>query len=233
QDANGKIILPGRVVASAGLDRVTLPNAPITLNAGASLFANSYLWNLVSSPAGSTSTLSAPNAMRTSFSADTEGDYTLRLTAASASSGLSKTDDVLVRIDSTLTRAPRSLTFYPDVSIALGSCATACHSSTGIKGIPVWWVVDGSQPLMVPIGDRPSLGFYEQVRARVNFENVADSLILKKPSKIHHYGGTQALNLGFDSSKSIGTIDRINYDLFVNWIAEGAVCGGTTTECPL
>lgn len=236
QDANGKVIRPGRVVARAGLDRVTQPNAPITLNAGASLFANSYNWSLVSSPAGSAVTILSPGAIRTDFSADLEGDYTLRLTARYSTTGQSKTDDVLVRIDSTLAKAPRSLTFYNDITAELINCANTCHSNGGgttgaaVSDIPVWWSAAQPQATPTTTASTPSLGLYEQALATVNLEDIADSLILKKSSGIHHYGDQRA---GFNTALSIGTGGRAAYDLFVNWISEGAVCGGTTTECPL
>ena len=46
-DAEGNIIMPGsKVISRAGPDRVTLPDAAITLNAQASLFSDSYEWSL-------------------------------------------------------------------------------------------------------------------------------------------------------------------------------------------
>jgi hypothetical protein len=63
---------------------------------------------------------------------------------------------------------------------------------------------------------------------RVNFENIGDSLLLKKPAGVHHFGDLQA---GFDTSLSVGAAGRDDYDMFVNWISEGAVCGGTATQC--
>lgn len=236
QNASGKIILPGRVVARAGLDRVTLPNEPITLNAGSSLYAKSYSWSLMSSPTGSEATLLSPNQIRTDFSADLVGDYTLRLTASAAGTGQSKTDYMLVRIDSTLAKAPRSLTFYEDITSELTTCANACHSvgggSTGgaVAGIPVWWSADQPQVTPASVADIASLGLYEQALVRINIENVSDSLFLKKPSGNHHYGNQRP---GFDVTLSIGTGGRAAYDLFVNWISEGVVCGGTAAECPL
>lgn len=236
QDANGKIILPGRTLARAGLDRVTKPSAPITLNAGASLYANSYNWSLVSSPAGAVASISASDAIRTDFSADLVGDYTLRLTASATGTGLSRTDDMLVRVDSTLAKAPRSLTFYSDITSELTTCANACHSVGGgttgasVAGVPVWWSAAQPQASPASTADTASLGLYEQALVRVNLEDVSDSLILKKSSGIHHYGGQRP---GFDATLTIGTGGRAAYDLFVNWISEGAACGGTTVECPL
>lgn len=239
-DSAGKIILPGRVLARAGLDRVTKPNAGITLNAGSSLFASSYRWSLITSPAGSSVTLSAASAIRTDFTADLVGDYTLRLTATAASTGLSKTDDVLVRVDSTLAKSPRSLTFYNDIKDELTNC-TSCHQAPGnggTKGIPVWWVADASQPQGIPTtsSDTAGLGLYEQVLSRANLEDVALSQILKKPSGNHHFGG---LRTGFNTELSVGIGGRSSYDKFVNWISEGAACGAgvtagiTAVECPL
>ncbi len=228
-DSAGNIILPGRAVARAGPDRVTRANAAITLNAQASLFTDRYLWEVVSSPVGSTPLLSAASQMRTDFSANIEGEYQLRLTASSASGG-SQADTLTVVVDNTLATAPRDLTFYGDIDGRLATCATTCHDNGVEPGIPVWWVADGSQPLGVPASaaDPASLGLYEQVMARVNFENIADSLLLKKPSGIHHYG---AQRTGFDLSFGVGSVEREDYDRFVNWISEGGVCGGTVTQC--
>ena len=109
---------------------------------------------------------------------------------------------------------------------------------TVIDGIPVYWMQDSDQPrgdgstgVPASTADLPSLGFYEQVMARVNLENIEDSLILKKPSGIHHYGGLAAINLGYNTERQVGHPDRVFYDMFVNWIAEGAACGGTSDQC--
>lgn len=227
-DGKGDIIMPGRVVARAGPDRVTQPDEPITLNAQASLFAEKYSWKLISSPVGSTAMLSSPGKMKTDFSADTDGDYTLRLTA-SLSKGGSKSDTLTVKVDSGLAAAPRGLLFYDDIRTVLQGDCLACHNG-GEAGIPVWWLDDASQPMGIPAGpgDPPSLGLYEQAMARVNLEDIGDSLILKKPSGVHHFGDLQS---GFDTSLTVGAAGRVNYDLFVNWISEGAVCGGTTDQC--
>ena len=64
--------------------------------------------------------------------------------------------------------------------------------------------------------------------ARVNFDNIEDSLLLKKPVGTHHYGAQRP---GFDTSVGVGSVGREDYDRFVNWIAEGGVCGGTATQC--
>jgi hypothetical protein len=232
--SDGSINFPGQILVRAGLDRVTRENAEITLNASHSLFADSYRWSILSAPAGAVAGFSAADKIRTDFSADTEGEYLLSLSGSNSDNGQVGIDELIVVVDNTIV-SPRSLSFYTDVTTELSNCATECHSIGGgiqtAVGIPVWWVDDLSQPQGFPASesDPPSLGLYENAMTRVNLENVGDSLILKKPSNTHHYGG---LRPGFDTSNPIGTSQRRAYDLFTNWISEGAVCGGSTIQCP-
>jgi hypothetical protein len=200
--------------------------APITLDAAASLFADSYRWKLLSSPATSSATLTSPNKSRTDFSADTNGLYVVRLTATSSESGSSDADTVTIALDDTST-APRSLTFYPDITTVLDDECLSCHANGGsVDGIPVWWT--DAQPFAVPPVVTPSLGLYEQAMARTIPDYIEDSLLLKKPSGQHHNGDLRG---GFDTSLSVGAAGRAHYDTFVNWIAEGANCG-VDPGCP-
>jgi len=57
---------------------------------------------------------------------------------------------------------------------------------------------------------------YEEVLARVNFNDPENSLLLRKPSGHFHHGN---LRTGFDEENPT---DRQFYDLFLNWIVEGA-----------
>ena len=169
--------------------------------------------------------------MITSFSTDLEGAYIVHLRATSDLTGQNSSDSLTILVDDTLATAPRDLVFYGDIDGRLNTCAGACHSSGAEPGVPVWWVTDASQPLGIPatVADPPSLGFYEQVMARVNLEDIEDSLILKKPAGMHHYGDQRT---GFDVSLPVGAAGRADYDRFVNWISEGAVCGMVGSECP-
>lgn len=63
------------------------------------------------------------------------------------------------------------------------------------------------------------LWFYTELRGRINFTDVASSALLRKPSGHHHGGGLQP---GFDSTTAPGQPGRANYDLFLNWILNGA-----------
>ncbi|MGD8840982.1 MAG: hypothetical protein PVI70_15370 [Gammaproteobacteria bacterium] len=233
-DSNGEIIEPGeRIIARAGPDRVTSPGATITLDASASLFAESYRWQIVSKPGGETATLSSPGSRRTSFTGSGDGEYVLRMTASSSKLS-SRSDTLKVVVDSGLVTAPRALNFYTNISGILTANCTSCHSNGGsVPGIPVWWTDDLNQPFTVPPAGTPSLGLYEQFMTRVNEDYVENSLVLKKPSGNHHYGGlVGGAAGGFDTSLSVGSAGRATYDMFVNWIAEGAVCGGTADQCP-
>ncbi len=224
-DANGDIILPSRVVARAGSDRVTTLVAPIALDAVASLFADSYRWELLSSPPASSATITSPNSRRTDFSADTDGEYVVRLTATFSESGSSKTDTLTVLLDSGLLTPPRDLTFSTDITAVFDAECISCHSNGGSEpGIPLWWTTDQpSAPGM------PALSLYEQAMTRVIPEYIEDSPLLKKSSGQHHNGN---LRDGFDTSLSLGAMGRASYDMYVNWIAEGAVCGPVGPLCP-
>ncbi len=234
-NADDDIIMPGRILARAGPDRVTRRNAKISLNAQASLFAETYSWEVVSKPGRANVELSNSSGMKANFSADRNGDYRVRLTASSSEGG-SKTDTLEIKVDNGLAIAPRELTFIDDIGPFMSAPANcnSCHVNGGEAGVPVWWDADGNQPIVPPTttADLPALGFYEQVLARVNLEAIEDSLLLKKPSGNHHFGNQRT---GFDTSQSVGAAGRANFDMFVNWIAEGATCGrvgaAPTAEC--
>lgn len=40
------------------------------------------------------------------------------------------------------------------------------------------------------------------------------------------------MQTGFATANAMGSNLSTDYDLFVNWVSEGAVCGGTETQCP-
>ena len=61
--------------------------------------------------------------------------------------------------------------------------------------------------------------FYAEVRGRVNITDPFASAILRKPSGNHHGG---ALQPGFDTTLAVGNAGRASYDLFANWILNGA-----------
>lgn len=66
--------------------------------------------------------------------------------------------------------------------------------------------------------DQPETGstFYDEVISRVDFKDPENSLILTKPSDMHHIGGLRA---GFEIDNPS---NRQHYDLILNWILEAA-----------
>ncbi|MBL4761920.1 MAG: hypothetical protein JKY93_04380 [Gammaproteobacteria bacterium] len=209
-NADGIAIKPGKPVANAGLDRVVPSNTLISLNAQSSLFVSSYQWSVISSPLGSTPILSGASNMNAAFQADVNGNYTLQLSASNGSQVDTDTLTVAVAAGTN----PKSLDFTNDIAglFSGGGDCTSCHMNGGtVAGIPVWWTA--GQPTT------PSLTFYQQVMTRVNLVNPENSLLLRKPSGIHHYGGVRT---GFDTSLPVGSAGRADYDTIANWIMEGA-----------
>ncbi len=206
---NGKIDQPGKPIANAGLDRTS--TSPVTLDGNASLFSDRYSWSIISTPPSSTTAaLSASTTARPVFSADVDGVYTLQLISSNSETGKqSAADTVIININSTMSPAPKDITFNTHIRPILDTgnvgCVACHHHSpaviTTIPGIPVFWNV-GSTTL------------YSDVIERINFAEPGLSPLLLKPTGNHHFGGEVT---GFDL-----TGDQSNYDLFVNWILEGA-----------
>jgi mono/diheme cytochrome c family protein len=210
-NADGSIKQPGRPIAHAGLDRLVPPTTPITLNGGSSLFANQFRWEVVTRPDNSSPTLNQATSLTPVFTTDTVGTYELSLTVSN-DGGMSHTDMVTIEVDAGVTD-PSRIRFADVKPILQGDCGT-CHFEGGPPlrgGIPLWYT--DAQPAS------SSLSLYEQVRARVNLADVPHSLLLTKPSGLHHFGGLRA---GFNIAEPVGSEAREHYDLFVNWIYAGA-----------
>jgi hypothetical protein len=209
-NADGSIKQPGSPIAHAGLDRLVPPNTPIMLNGGSSLFANQFRWEVVTRPDNSSPTLNQATSLTPVFTTDTVGTYELSLTAAN-DGGMSHTDTVTIQVVARATD-PALLRFLDVKAILQGDCVR-CHAEGGEAGtgIPLWYT-DAQPP-------SSSLSLYQQVRARVNLADVPHSLLLTKPSGLHHFGAQRP---GFDISSPVGSPVRERYDLFVNWIYAGA-----------
>jgi mono/diheme cytochrome c family protein len=213
---DGSIKRPGRSIANAGLDHHIPPNTPITLNGGSSLFANQFRWEIVTQPNNANPTLDQATSLTPVFTTDMVGLYELSLTA-SRDGIMSHTDMVTLAVDDQAI-APALLRFS-DVKRILQQegrdgcvgCHVERHGEQGVSGVPVWFTDTQSAP--------PSLSLYQQVRARVNFEDIPHSKLLTKPAGAHHFASQRP---GFDVSSPVGSLERGNYDLFVNWIYAGA-----------
>ena len=203
ETTNGKINQPGKPIANAGLDRTS--TSPVTLNAHASLFSDSYSWSIISTPSpSSVASLGSSSNARTELTADTDGSYTLQLISSNSVSGeQSEADTVTITIDSNMNPAPKDITFDTHIKPML-ACVN-CHSFDApinfsyVPGVSVFFNTDSD---------------YSDVINLINFAEPGLSLLLTKPAGQHHFGGVSP---GFDLDG-----DHSSYDLFVNWVLEGA-----------
>jgi len=214
RDGGGTLLVPGRPVTSLQ-DRL-VPQGPITLSAPSTRFATTYNWSIVSGPAA---TLTNPTSSTPTFNATADGTYVVRLVVGNGTT-LSSPATATIQV-TTGTLAPTALNFVTHIKpILQGTCIT-CHQAGGNGAVlpPVFYTDydrDGSGAYNAPVDD---VWFYNEIRSRVNLVDPAASAILRKPSGQHHGGNLQT---GFDTSTAVGNAARVNYDRFVNWIANGA-----------
>jgi mono/diheme cytochrome c family protein len=242
-DSSNAPLLPGRPVADAGPDR-TVSTGASTLSAAGSLYADSYSWSIVSNP-GSAATLSGTTGVQTTFTATATGTYGVQLVA---SKGSVQSDPVLLTIvvngawPATISAAsgvalnnplPSAIRFADvkailqrPVTTASASCIF-CHApatSDGSLPAPMMYSNVGRNGV-APVDD--DFWFYTELRGRINFSDVAASPLLRKPSGHHHSG---LIQVGFGDPTNKLTADKLipgdprraYYDLFLNWILNGA-----------
>jgi hypothetical protein len=221
RSSTGAALRPGRPIADPGPPRVVRQGAT-SLSARGSLFASSYQWSLVSGPAGG-ATLSNAATVSPTFNATANGTYVLQLIASNGSTQ-STPAQLTVVVNDQVTPAPAALRFADIKSVlqstAAGCTNSNCHSGGGGSA--------ASAPVLYTSIDRNGDGaidatdeqwFYAEVRSRINFTDVVSSPLLRKPANNHHNG---LLRPGFDTSASPGESARASYDMFVNWIMNGA-----------
>jgi hypothetical protein len=215
RDGSGALLRPGRPIADPGPSR-TVAQGPTILSAASSLFSTTYNWSIVSGPAGAT--LTNPNSVQPTFNAMANGTYVLQLVTGNGTAQ-SAPAQLTLRVDSGLSPIPSAIRFSHIRTVlqsAAASCAV-CHDTGG--GPPILYVstVDRNDDGVVNAID--DLWFYTEVRGRINFSDIAASPLLLKPSGSHHNGG---LRPGFNTAAPIGDVDRASYEMFVNWIVNGA-----------
>lgn len=217
----GEVVEPGAPIADAGPDRTS--TSPVRLFGANSRYVDRYSWRITAEPSGSDAVLTDGNTSRALLTTTIDGDYDITLEAAFGATVVS--DTVHIKIDSSLSSGttppdPKTITFDTHIQPVFGNAGGVdskecnhCHSVAGgtgtpVVGVPVYWNNIDNDP-----ADRT---FYEEVLARVDFEDPENSLILTKPSNNHHYGGLRG---GFETDNPS---NRHNYDLLLNWILEGA-----------
>lgn len=217
RDASGSLLRPGRPIADPGPDRVARPGA-IPLSAEMSLYASQYSWSLVSGPAGAT--IASPASLRATLNANAAGTYVVQL---GVSNGTQQGTPAQLRVvvDPALPNAPADIRFADIKAVLQGpaSCS-ACHSPTGPQPRPpVFYTNDDRNGDGIAGDATDDRWFYEEVRSRVNLTDIVASPLLRKPSGNHHFGGRGP---GFDATRPPGDPARARYDLFLNWILNGA-----------
>ena len=214
RDAAGNPLRPGRPIADPGPDRVVRPGAT-RLSASQSLFANTFTWTLVSGPAGAT--LVDASSVEPTFNAMADGTYVVQLVAANGSMQ-SPPAQLRIVVSSQLARDPASIRFADVKAVLQGTCVS-CHSPTGaLPRPPIFYTNDdrNGDGMVTAVDDA---WLHAEVRGRVNFTDIVASALLRKPAGFHHGG---ALQSGFNSTATPGDPARANYDLFLNWILNGA-----------
>ncbi len=219
--ATGATLLPGRPIADPGPSRV-VRRGPTTLSAAGSLFANAYAWTLVSGPAGG-ATLANGNTAQATFNATLDGTYVVQLVASNGSQQSTPAQLTMV-VNNALSPAPSAIRFA-DIKSVLQSTPAGCTNSNCHS---VGGGVEATAPVLYTSVDRNGDGsidatddqwFYAEVRSRINFTDIGASPLLRKPSNNHHNG---LLRPGFAADKAPGESTRASYDLFLNWILNGA-----------
>jgi len=219
RDAAGAVLRPGRPVADPGPDR-TIRQGATALSAAGSLFAGTYSWSIVSGPNGAVpstnATLTNPNTVQSTFNATADGTYVLQLVASSGSTQSAPAQFTLV-VNNALAPAPSTIRFS-DIKNAVQTLGcTGCHTPGGPPPVLFANIDRNGDGITGDATD--DLWFYTELRGRINFSDIIASPLLRKPSGKHHGGG---LRPGFNTTAIPGQAARVNYDLFLNWILNGA-----------
>lgn len=218
-DGTGAVIKPGRPVADPGPDRVVplAPATPTVLSGSDSLYATTYQWSIVSGPGGGA--LAGANTVSPTFTPGGLGTYVIQLVVGNGKVTSPPATQQVVVVGA-MSPEPAAIRFSDIKPVFVNAGCTGCHAPGANLSVPVWWTgqdrdAGGS---VVTMDDT---WFYHEVRGRINFTDVDASPILRKPSGYHHGGGA-APQPGFNTSVPPGDPARANYDLFLNWILNGA-----------
>ena len=214
----GEVQQPGIAVAKPGRDRIA--KSPVILNGVGSYFASSFQWQIISAPLNSNATLANSTKAIAILNANTDGsddgDYEIELTVGNSKSDNQK-NSVTITLDSTLAKHASQLNFADDIRPILQTtlfdqrtCQSCHYSESNVEGIPVYY--DNSNPQL-----------YWDVRARIDFRDVDNSILIRKPTRLQH-GGGQRIDLQTDAGKEI-------YSTLMSWIIAGAPCGNDESVC--
>ena len=216
RDGTGTVLRPGRPIADPGPNRVVRQGAT-TLSANMSLFATSYRWSIVSGPVGAT--LTNATTEQPTFTAIADGTYVLQL-IATGNAVDSAPAQLTIVVNNALAPAPSAIRFSQIKAVLQTPACTACHTLNGPGGPPIIFTNVDRNGDGVAGDATDDLWLYTEVRSRINFTDIVASPLLRKPAGFHHF--RIPLRTGFDTSMAPGHVARVNYDLFLNWILNGA-----------
>ncbi|MGH8730993.1 MAG: hypothetical protein ACREVF_04685, partial [Burkholderiales bacterium] len=126
-------------------------------------------------------------------------------------------------VDSLLSPAPSAINFVGIKAVLQTVGCTGCHTAGGFGVPPIVpriFFTDIDRDGSGGVDPADDLWFYTELRSRINFADLEASPLLRKPSGKHHRGGGPGAT--FDASLAPGQPGRVNYDLFLNWILNGA-----------
>lgn len=216
---SGRIEPPGRPVMLPG-GSITA-KSPVNFNARGSYFIEStddldIAWTLTDGPVGANAEFSNSTGPLTTFTADLDGQYLIELTGANSRSNR-EVSSFKVTIDNGLASHQTELTFVDDIVPILqntnfsGRTCSSCHIPDGdFPGIPVYYDLSNEK-------------LYQDILARIDFNDPVNSMLIRKPSRNQHGGGKR-----IDTNTVLG---RQVYSTIINWIKEGAVCGESEFYC--
>jgi hypothetical protein len=180
--------------------------------------------------------LDAASSVSPTFTPGADGTYVVQL-VVSKNGVQSDPSQMTIVVNSSITD-PATITFTNTIKNILqttgagtSNCTLDCHTtkSTSIN-------VAAKAPVAYNNVDRNSDGLvdgtddiwlYTDIKGRINVDDVGDSPLLLKPSG-HHHGGAMLPGFGDAANKKSaeklmpGDPLRANYDLFLNWILNGA-----------
>ncbi|HEY5801062.1 MAG TPA: hypothetical protein VIT92_12630 [Burkholderiaceae bacterium] len=215
-DASGALLKPGRPIAIPGPDRVVPPGAT-HLSGGGSLYSGTYAWTLTGNP-GNAATLGNANTATPTFTSNAAGSYVVQLVTANGGVTSAPVSMTIV-VKAGLSPVPAAIRFNDLRPILANPNCMGCHSAGPGSFKPPVFFSEYDRNGDGAINDTDRQWFYREVRSRINFSDIAGSHLLQKPAGLHHAG---RLRPGFDASLPPGDPGRSNYDLFLNWILNGA-----------
>ena len=216
----GEVQEPGIAVARPGRARTV--QAPAILNGAGSYFAKTFHWQIISGPVGHSAQIEnsdeaiARLVVDSTEVANSDGEYEIALTVGNSKSD-SQAKSVIITLDSTISQHGSELNFADDIRPILQTTlfnqrtCQSCHfSESNVEGIPVYYDNSNSQ-------------LYWDVRGRVDFRDVDNSILIRKPTRLQHGGGVR-IDLDTEFGVQI-------YSTLMEWILHGAPCGSDETVC--